>query len=206
MLWVIRPATSSTEDRNRDGRPDLWRSYDRFGALSEIRRDTNFDGRIDVQEFYERGTLVRREVDRDFNRAVDLVEYFDAATGGEVRSIADVDGDSVADIQVSFANGVVVHTRHALAGSRARFSSHHSGAALAPLGDPFADEPALKAGSIKSLDDSLAASALLLVPESRGQPLQADRSPIAVSTSSHLQVPAFAVPALRGPPALRHLI
>src|ERR1700733_5200776 len=56
-----------TEDRDGDGRPDVWRTYDRQGRLSEVAIDTNFDGRSDVREFYERSFLVRRESDRDFN-------------------------------------------------------------------------------------------------------------------------------------------
>ena len=46
------------EDRNRDGRPDVWRSFDRHGRIAKISVDTNFDGRSDVEEFYESGTLI----------------------------------------------------------------------------------------------------------------------------------------------------
>src|SRR5258706_10360534 len=42
-----------TEDQNRDGRPDVWRLYDRQGRVIERALDTNFDGRSDVQEYYD---------------------------------------------------------------------------------------------------------------------------------------------------------
>src|SRR4051812_32679480 len=70
-----------TEDRNRDGRADVWRSYDREGRVSKVAVDTDFDGRSDVQEFYERGVLVRREADRDHDDRLDFVQEFDALTG-----------------------------------------------------------------------------------------------------------------------------
>src|ERR1700730_5796243 len=72
----LRPPAGAvrTEDQNGDGRPDVWRVYDRQGQLSEMAVDTNFDGRSDVHEYYEHSELVRRESDRDFNGRVDLVQ------------------------------------------------------------------------------------------------------------------------------------
>src|SRR4249920_783144 len=69
-----------TDDQNRDGRPDVWRAYDRQGQLTTVAVDTNFDGRSDVHEYYAGGARVRRESDRDFNDRVDLVQDFDATT------------------------------------------------------------------------------------------------------------------------------
>src|ERR1700704_428665 len=62
-----------TEDHNRDGRPDVWRVYNRRGQIATVAVDTNFDGRSDVQEYYEGGALVRRESDRDFDDRVDQI-------------------------------------------------------------------------------------------------------------------------------------
>src|SRR5579864_6721132 len=77
-----------TEDRNGDGRPDVWRTYDRRGRLTEVAFDTNFDGRSDVLEYYDQGALVRRETDRNFDGRVDLVESFDRLTHERVRPIS----------------------------------------------------------------------------------------------------------------------
>src|SRR4249920_1079341 len=96
-LWTGRPGRDvRTEDQNHDGRPDVWRAYDRHGHLARVAVDTNFDGRSDVQEFYEDGALVRRESDRDFNDRVDLVQEFDAKTAESMRSVVDVDFDGTA--------------------------------------------------------------------------------------------------------------
>src|SRR5882757_7352939 len=91
-LWS-RAGSVRTEDQNGDGRPDVWRTYDRRGQLSEVAFDTNFDGRSDVREYYEGRGLVRRESDRDFNGRVDLVQEFEPTTHEPVRSLVDVDFD-----------------------------------------------------------------------------------------------------------------
>src|SRR5215510_2619568 len=67
-----------TDDRNGDGRPDVWRHYDAQGRPTRVDIDKNFDGRSDVQEYYDHGVLVRRDSDLNFNDQVDLVEEFDA--------------------------------------------------------------------------------------------------------------------------------
>ena len=51
-LWAPLDETR-TEERNRDGRPDLWRSHAGDGRILTVAVDTNFDGRSDVEEFYE---------------------------------------------------------------------------------------------------------------------------------------------------------
>jgi hypothetical protein len=94
-----------TEDHNGDGRPDVWRRYDNRWQLTEIDVDSNFDGRPDVEEYYERGILVRRESDRNFNGQADLVEEFDAETHARTRSVVDVDYDGTADLLVLFRDG-----------------------------------------------------------------------------------------------------
>lgn len=94
-----------TGDQNGDGRPDLWRRYDDHGHLTEIDRDTNFDGSPDIQEYFRSGVLVRRESDRNFNGQTDLVEEFDPGTQAQTRSIVDVDYDGTADVLVLFRDG-----------------------------------------------------------------------------------------------------
>ena len=102
-----------TEDRNGDGRPDVWHTYDRRGQLSETTVDTNFDGRSDVHEYYERGALLRRESDRDFDSRVDLIQEFDPATREHTRSVVDVDFDGRADLLVLFRDGQPVFSKWA---------------------------------------------------------------------------------------------
>src|ERR1700757_1203811 len=84
----LRPVARGirTADRNGDGRPDLWRIYDSHGQLAEVDVDSNFDGSPDVHELYERGSLIRRESDRNFNGFTDLIEEFDVETHSQTRS------------------------------------------------------------------------------------------------------------------------
>ena len=147
-----------TEDHNGDGRPDVWRAYDRHGQLSEVAVDTNFDGRSDVHEYYERGALVRRESDRDFNDQVDLVEEFDPATSERVRSVEDVDYDGTADLLVLFQGGQPVFRKWAHppapavpGGGRDRHpdvSSRTADDHLEPLEDPFRTDLAMRAAPV----------------------------------------------------------
>jgi hypothetical protein len=116
--------------------------------------DTNFDGRSDVHEYYERGVLVRRDSDRDFNDRVDLVEEFDAATNEHVRSVVDVDYDGTADLLVLFQGNHPVFTKwmHPVAPDAAKsHATRHPDASprsaddqLTPLDDPFRTDLAMR--------------------------------------------------------------
>jgi hypothetical protein len=202
-----------TEDHNGDGRPDVWRAYDRHGQLSEVAFDTNFDGRSDVHEYYERGALVRRESDRDFNDRVDLVEEFDPTTRERVRSVEDVDYDGTADLLVLFQHGQPVFRKWAhpvapaaLSGDRARHADVSSRTAddqLAPLEDPFRTDLALRA--VRVADGSADCVGL---STSGGLPVSCRDPGSPVSSSSRLELighrrppsTILAAPSSRGPP------
>jgi hypothetical protein len=153
LLWTPR-GDVRTEDQNRDGRPDVWRVYDRQGQLAKVAVDTNFDGRSDVHEYYQGGVLVRRESDRDFNDRIDLIQEFDATTGEAVRSVADVDFDGTADLLVLFQGGQPVFSKWAHPVTQAAVSADaapHAAASprtaddeLAPLEDPFRGDLAVR--------------------------------------------------------------
>ena len=61
-----------TLDINGDTEPDQW-IYKRDGAVRYIQRDFNFDGIIDLTEFYEGSKRVRDEIDLDYDGIVDLI-------------------------------------------------------------------------------------------------------------------------------------
>jgi hypothetical protein len=113
--WAALHASTAirlrVEDTNGDGRPDIWRYYDRGGKLIRVEIDTNFDGRSDVQESYANGRLVKRESDRNFDGRVDLIDEFDVLSGQHLRSVADKDFDGIADLLVLFADGAPVFSR-----------------------------------------------------------------------------------------------
>ena len=140
-----------TDDQNRDSRPDVWREYDSRGELAKVAIDTNFDGRSDVEEYYQRGALTRRESDRDFNDQVDLVQEFDATTGASVRSVTDVDFDGVADLLVLFDQGRPVYSdwKHTdtppeAAATRPRRPRRASNDRLGSFQDPFKTDLAVR--------------------------------------------------------------
>ena len=153
-LWAPG-ADVRTEDQNRDGRPDVWHVYDRQGHLAKVAVDTNFDGRSDVQEYYEGGALVRRESDRDFNDRVDLIQEFDPTTREPIRSVVDVDFDGTADLLVLFQGGQPVFSKWAHrvapvavsadAALHAEASPRTADEQLAPLEDPFRSDLAVRA-------------------------------------------------------------
>jgi hypothetical protein len=141
-----------TEDQNGDGRPDVWRHYDGRWQLTEIDVDSNFDGSPDIQEYYERGVLVRRESDRNFNGQADLIEEFDAGTRGRTRSVVDIDYDGTADLLVLFQDGRPVRLKRAGPGTASGIPAELPAGIdrggtrrLASLTNPFDSDTVLRA-------------------------------------------------------------
>ena len=201
-----------TEDHNGDGRPDVWRAYDRHGQLSEVAVDTNFDGRSDVHEYYEHGALVRRESDRDFNDRVDLIEEFDPTTRERVRSVEDVDYDGTADLLVLFQGGRPVFHKwaHAVtpAGPRperarhADISPRTADDQLEPFEDPFRTDLAMRAAPVAGSGDCVGLSTSGGLPDSchhLGRPLA---SSSGLELIAHRRSPSTILDATssRGPP------
>ena len=141
-------------------------------SLTEVRIDSNFDGRSDIEEYYDHGVLVRRESDRNFDDRVDLVEEFDTATHERVRSVADLDFDGTADLLLLFQDGRPVFSKAVRSldldprssgrrGDHAtRFVEHRSAdERLAPLADPFRGDTAVRgAHSIEGTSEGIGLS------------------------------------------------
>jgi len=146
-VWPSSAGRVRTQDKNGDGRPDVWRHYDAKGRLTEVTVDSNFDGRPDVEEYYERGVLVRRESDRNFNGQADLIEDFDADTHTQTRSVVDIDYDGTADLLVLFRDGRPVFSRRANPRRSATLTIERTSAPgpLEPLLNPFESDLALRA-------------------------------------------------------------
>src|SRR5262245_30827386 len=139
-----------TEDRNGDGRPDVWRTYDEQGRLAAIEIDTNFDGRSDVEERYDDGALVERDVDRDFDRHIDVKQTFDPAAHSLIRTVIDSDGDGLSDLLVLFQNGRPVYSEWVEsepwpADLTAWRDGRTSGIGLTPLLDVFGRQASIRA-------------------------------------------------------------
>jgi hypothetical protein len=151
-----------TEDRNHDGRADVWRIYNEYGQLTTVARDTNFDGRSDVHEYYSGGALTRRESDTNFDDRVDLVEEFEPTTHEHVRSLVDVDYDGRADLLIllqrerpvfaQWAGRVATNGPQPRAGTAGggNVASRTDDDALAPLSDPFTTDMAVRGSDVTS--------------------------------------------------------
>jgi hypothetical protein len=188
-LWPARQLVS-TVDQNGDGRPDVWRRYDVRGQLTEVDVDSNFDGSPDIQEYYQRGVLVRRESDRNFNGRADLVEEFDPLTQSQTRSVVDFDDDGTADLLVLFRGGRPVYSRQTCWFERSRVPPAPQSQArggdgrLVALADPFASEITLRAKPISSASDEWIGPAMSdSLPAPCGSKLrQPDRSATRVAS------------------------
>ena len=157
-----------TDDRNHDGRPDVWRFFDAQGRLTRVAIDTNFDGRPDQEEQYQHDGLTRRSSDRNFDRRIDLIEEFDPTTHERVRSLVDVDFDGRADLLVLFADESPVHAEWAqpvapLAGTAAPLAGGAASHAPGTLSEVWttvpgnASDDSNEPGQLAKLEDPFAA-------------------------------------------------
>ena len=210
-LWSVGYAPSvfnvhnvRTDDRNGDGRPDVWRTYDREGLVIEQAIDSNFDGRSDVHEYYVRGALVHRESDRNFDDRVDLVEDFDATTHEHVRSVIDSDFDGTADLLVLFQGGRPVFSKWAPSDQTTAgdFIVTPAGARdLAPLNDPFTSDLAFRSTprSDEAPDSVWTDVGLTIWPAMTARELQSG-SALRRLDASLLRSPVVGARSPRGPP------
>ena len=111
------------QDRDGDGRPDLWRVHDGDGHVVAIAQDSNDDGRPDI------------------------VETFDV-DGGPVRQLTDVDYDGTADVLDLYKDGVAVSQEW----RRPASTDAGVPAPAGGLVDPFRSAPAFEAGTASAAD------------------------------------------------------
>lgn len=168
--WLTTGWTRS-EDRNHDGRADVWRFFDARGELLRVAADDNFDGRSDRQDYYDHGALIRRERDLNLDQRVDLIERFDPKSHERIRSVVDVDFSGTADLLVLFRDGQPVFSESLSAKASAaaiRIAPPEPGGPLTPLADPSDDQRALAAAALKSCTDgTVALFAVMGLPEGR---------------------------------------
>jgi len=110
-------------------------------ARAAVPVDTNFDGRYDEQDFYDRGVLVRRELDRNLDNRIDLVEVFDRLTHERVRVVVDTDFDGRADRLLLYSGGRPVYSE--ILPSSGGDIGRQTHRKLEPLFDPSGRDAAL---------------------------------------------------------------
>lgn len=143
-FWLFLPPALQTEDRNGDGRSDVWRWYDSKGQLIRVEVDTNFDGRPDWLAEYHDNRITRIRIDSNYDNRIDEEIDFDAQTGAIVSDTIDVDRDGRADVRRLYARGTVVYSERAPANPAA--AKVGVSGTLALFIDPFLNELAIQSG------------------------------------------------------------
>jgi len=100
-------------DMNGDGKPDLFRYFAEGGTedqkkLVRLEVDLNFDGRVDKINTYnpETGKLTKVELNWDFDKAFDMVEFYDADGNLESEEI-DRDFNGAFDVLKKYKGGLL---------------------------------------------------------------------------------------------------
>lgn len=82
-------------DLNGDGTKDAVRWYDNDGKPVKEQADRDFDGKIDVVSYFDKGWIVRQETDNNRDGKVDLRVFYD--NGKPVRTEKDITARSSTD-------------------------------------------------------------------------------------------------------------
>lgn len=93
-------------DLNRDTKIDVWRYFDETGAVSKEEIDLDFDGKIDVADYYVNGIVRRKELDFQFDENTDTWKNYDEK-GVLILIEIDQSGDGKPDYWEFYANGVL---------------------------------------------------------------------------------------------------
>jgi hypothetical protein len=92
--------TVESHDHDGDGTPDAF-DYLADGTLIWTERDTDFDGRVDFFEYYDRaGDVIERELQLDLDDAIDAVLHY--SNGVLVREEISTGSDSTPSVKTYY--------------------------------------------------------------------------------------------------------
>lgn len=101
-------------DLNRDGKTDVVSFFDEDGNLEREEMDSDYDGRFDWTDHYQKGWRVMSEYDTDSDGKSNVFKYYIRAEDGSMRldrKERDEDGDGKIDVWERFSqDGTVVRT------------------------------------------------------------------------------------------------
>ena len=96
---------------NFDGKFDVERFYEADGVrVAHERHDFDFDGRLDQLSFYREGELVRKELDTNFDNTIDT--WLWCSGGWVVKAERDRQRDGRADVWESYTQGIMVEAEY----------------------------------------------------------------------------------------------
>lgn len=99
-------ADLETLDVNNDKRLDTWLYFSGSGdnrALVQRRSDLNFDGKVDITQYFQSGQLSQEEVDLDFDGHVDMRSHY--VNGVIERRELDFGFDGRTDLWMLYKSG-----------------------------------------------------------------------------------------------------
>jgi len=161
-LWQRHGPSLRTEDRNHDGRPDVWRWYDADGRLVRLELDTNFDGRPDAREAYRDDRPIRVEIDTNLDNRIDRVVEFDPQTHDVIREEIDTNLNGTADVLLLYEHGRPVFVEHVVDDVAAAEPEEPD--ALLAFNDPFLNDLAVRS-TFTRLDPVIAVLASAGAPQ-----------------------------------------
>ena len=83
---------TKTEDKNNDGKPDMWMYYDDTNRPTKIESDRNYDGKVDLWIIYgNKGTRVT-QIDMNFDGRPDMYSYYQYSQRIKLELDSDYDG------------------------------------------------------------------------------------------------------------------
>ena len=99
--------TPSTIDQNNDGNPDQWKySYPDSQAIEIRAVDLNHDGKEDIRTYFDpKGNITKEEFDGDFDGNVDIIDYY--SNNKRVESHIDTNTDMTFDVFRFYNEGVL---------------------------------------------------------------------------------------------------
>ncbi len=112
LLFILITSVSfcddaaSTEDRNKDGKPDRWMYLKSDGGFI-IKSDNNYDGKVDyILETDRMGNKIYEEM--DFNHDGEMDNFYYYTNGALVRQEIDSNFDGKIDLWIYLEKGIYI--------------------------------------------------------------------------------------------------
>jgi hypothetical protein len=95
-VYFVNDKLHPTIDKNNDGKPDEWFAYNIWGELVSLKKDRNYDGKVDHIEEYVNGKISIMRVDMNDNGIFETIMRYDSQ--GRMLSLErDIDEDGKMD-------------------------------------------------------------------------------------------------------------
>ncbi len=90
-------------DLNADGKVDVWTMYGIKGDVTQESFDLDYDGKIDMVDYFSKGAMIRQEIDNQFDEKPDVFKFY--SKGMLIRKEADTNGDGKVNYWEEYLGG-----------------------------------------------------------------------------------------------------